>query len=276
MPLILELNNLTSPEMIQVGQEIFVPWPTVEGAPTEPSTDDSEDTGDGAEQTEAADTAFIIPGVELASAPTQGSPTIAPTQTLLPGIEWYTVQPNENIISIVYAYNTNVQVLSELNPEITFSQCEFGSVVGGPECNVMIYAGQQIRVPAPTPTPTLSPTLSGSETPTPSATPTFNAPSAITPNDRTLFARGDLITLRWIGSGTLSADETYRVTVEDLTSGAVHIADTTELSFILPSDWQSQDGQRHDYRWTISVIRSSDPDSPLFTTDPRLFTWEGR
>ena len=91
-----------------------------------------------------------------------------------------------------------------------------------------------------------------------------------------LFAQGDLITLRWIGSGTLSAGETYRVTVEDLSTGAVHIADTTELSFILPSDWQGQDGQRHDYRWTISVIRSSDPESPLFTTDPRLFTWEGR
>ena len=281
MPLILELNNLTSPEMIQVGQEIMVPWPTEEGAPTEPPQEDASDELGGATTDEAGDifsedSAQALPGLELASVPTQGTPTIAPTETLLPGIEYYTVQPNENILSIVYSYNTSVQVLSQLNPEITFSQCEFGSPVGGPECSVMIYAGQQIRVPAPTPTPSLSPTRSGSETPTPTATPTFNAPSAISPADRTLFVRGDLITLRWVGTGTLSEGETYRVRVEDLTTGQVHTSDTTDLSFILPSDWQGQDGQRHDYRWSISVIRSDDPDRPLYTTEPRLFTWEGR
>lgn len=279
MPLILEMNNLTSPEMIQVGQEVMVPWPTevgAEPAPTEASQDgtgEGESTGDTATTDEAA---FVVPGLELASLPTAGTPTIAPTQTLLPGIQWYTVQPNENIISVVYSYNTSVQVLSQLNPEITFSQCDYGSPVGGPECKVIIYAGQQIRVPAPTPTATLSPTLSGSETPTPSATPTFNAPSSVSPANRTLFGSSDLITLRWVGTGTLSDGETYRVRVEDLTAAQVYNADTTGLSFVIPSAWQSQDGNRHDYQWTVSVVRSSDPDRALYTTEPRLFTWEGR
>jgi hypothetical protein len=280
IPLILEMNNLNSPEMIVVGQEVMVPWPTEVGAaPAETEEATSEDgagdaTGDEAATTDEA--AFIVPGLELASAPTADTPTIPPTETLLPGIQYYTVQPNENILSVVYTYNTSVQVLSQLNPEITFSQCDYGSPVGGPECNVMIFAGQQIRVPAPTPTATLSPTRSGSETPTPTSTPTFNAPSAISPANRTLFGQSDLITLRWVGSGMLGADEVYRVRVEDLTAEQVYTADTTELSFVLPSTWQSQDGQRHDYQWTISVIRSSDPDHPFYTTEPRLFTWEGR
>jgi hypothetical protein len=189
---------------------------------------------------------------------------------------WYTVKPNENIVSVAFDNLTDVQTLSQLNPEITFSQCDFGNPAGGPECTVMIYAGQQIRVPAPTPTATLSPTRSGSETPTPSLTPTFNAPSALSPMDRILFRSGELITLRWVGSGTLSDGETYRVRVEDLTSGQTYTADTTDLSFILPNDWQGQVGQRHDYRWTISVISLANPDNPYFTTEPRLFTWEGR
>lgn len=281
MPLILEMNNLTSPEMIQVGQEVMVPWPTEVGAApaeTEAETGEGDETGDSTTDEAAAtdEAAFVVPGLELASVPTAGTPTVAPTETLLPGVQWYTVQPNENITSVVYAYNTSVQVLSQLNPEITFSQCDYGSPVGGPECNVIIIAGQQIRVPAPTPTATISPTLSGSETPTPTATPTFNAPNAVSPANRTLFGRGDLITLRWVGSGMLGADEVYHVRVEDLTAEQIYTADTTELSFVLPSTWQSQDGQRHDYRWTISVIRSSDPDRPFYTTEPRLFTWEGR
>ena len=281
MPLILQMNNLSSPEMIQVGQEIMVPWPTQEGA-TESSgangasTESAEGGAAAPADEETGITALGIPGLEIASAPTRGTPTIAPTETMLPGVEYYTVKPNENIITIVYAYNTSVQVLSQLNPEITFSQCEFGSPVGGPECSVMIYAGQQIRVPAPTPTPTLSPTLSGSETPTPTATPTYNAPSAVSPADRSLFMRGELITLRWVGSGTLGAGETYRVLIEDLTAGKAYSADTTALSYILPSEWQGQDGQRHDFRWTVSVIHSDNPNNPLFTTEPRRFTWEGR
>ena len=125
-------------------------------------------------------------------------------------------------------------MLSQLNPEVTFSQCDYGNPAGGPECTVLIYAGQQIRVPAPTPTPTLSPTLSGSETATPTLTATFNAPSALSPADRALFMKNEFITLRWVASGTLSEGQTYRVRVEDMTAGKVYSADTTDLVFHSP------------------------------------------
>ena len=283
IPLILQMNNLSSPSMIQVGQTISVPWPTATLDPNAapPPAASTEAAGAGADlsvSSAAFGTATDagISGLELVSLPTQAPPTIAPTPTLLPGIEWYTVKPNENIVAIAFNHNTDVQVLSQLNPEITFAQCDFGNPAGGPECTVVIFAGEQIRVPAPTPTPTLSPTLSGSETATPTLTPTFNAPSALSPADRALFAKTELITLRWVASGTLSAGQTYRVRVEDTTLGKTYTSDTTDLSFILPADWQAQDGQRHDYRWQVSVITLSDPDHPYFTTEPRIFTWEGR
>jgi hypothetical protein len=260
--------------MIQAGQELLIPWPTPtfdpNAAPVPTAEGDTGATGD----TSASNSG--VAALEIASLPTSAPPTTRPSPTLLPGVMWYIVKPNENIVSVAFANLTDVQTLSQLNPEITFSQCDFGNPAGGPECNVIIYAGQQIRVPAPTPTPTLSPTRSGSETPTPTLTPTFNAPSALSPADRILFTKTELITLRWVGSGTLGDGETYRVRVDDLTGGQTYTADTTDLSFILPNAWQGVDGQRHDYRWTVSVISLANPNNPYFTTEPRLFTWEGR
>jgi LysM repeat protein len=276
MPTVLEMNKLSSPEMIQVGQDIVVPWPT--------ATPDSNGAADGQADTavvmnsdgEVQPTDIGIPGLVIAALPTQGPPTPIPSPTLLPGVMWHTVQTNENIAVIAYAYNTSLETLSQLNPEVTFSQCDFGKPTGGDTCTVLIQPGQQLRVPAPTPTATLSPTLSGSETATPTLTATFNAPSPLSPADRSLFEHDELVTLRWVGSGTLDTGETYRVMVEDVTSGQTYSSDTTDLSLILPADWQGQDGKRHDYRWTVSVIRLDDPDHPTFTTEPRLFTWEGR
>ena len=278
IPLILELNKMSSPDVLQVGQEIQVPWPT-----ETPDTDSAAQNGTAGDVMVADSNSFvtatafqIIPGLELASAPTQAPPTLPPTPTLLPGVAWHTVQANEDIAGIAYEYSTTLETLSLLNPEIGFPQCDFGSPTGGDNCMVIIQIGQQVRVPAPTPSPTLSPTLSGSETPTPTLTATFNAPSALSPGDRVLFMRGDLITLRWVASGTLNEGESYHVSVEDLTTGTSYSGDTTELFYIVPSDWQGQDGKRHDYRWTVSVIRLDAPETPYFTTEPRLFTWEGR
>ncbi len=282
LPTVLELNKLSSPEMIQVGQEIMVPWPTPTPDPNGAAQNPSDTTLVSNPNIPLSILALMtptditVPGLAIVELPTLGPPTTVPSPTLLPGVMWHTVKANENIGTIAYAFNTSLETLSQLNPEITFSQCDFGKPTGGDTCTVLIQPGQQVRVPAPTPTATLSPTFSGSETATPTLTPTFNAPSPLSPADRSLFAHNELVTLRWVGSGTLNDGETYRVQVNDLTSGQNYSSDTTDLSFILPADWQGQDGKRHDYSWTISVIRLDNPDHPYFTTEPRLFTWEGR
>lgn len=271
LDLVVQMNNLAAPGMIQAGQILEIPWPT----PTSDPNSEVTVTPEG--QADAAASASVIVG-----APLSDSNTLArlaaprPTATLQPGVMWHRVAAGENIISVAFKYGANVKIMSELNPEVTFSQCDFGMPTGGPNCVVQIYEGQLLRVPAPTPTPTLSPTPSGSETPTPTATATFNAPTALSPGEGRLFLRDEFVTLRWVTSGTLSPEQVYRVQVVDVTSGMTYEADTTDLSFVLPQEWQGRDARRHEFRWMVSVIDRERPQQPYFTTEPRTFLWEGR
>lgn len=264
--LVLDLNNLSSAEVIQVGQTLEIPWPTATPGPNLEVTEGVEPAGD-----EASSAAAVV-----AVADEDFTGIIAvPTATLQPGVMWHRIVRNENVISIAFQYGANVKILSELNPEIAFSQCDFGEFGGGPSCVVNLIEGQQIRVPAPTPTPTLSVTPSGSETPTPTATPTFNAPSARSPGDRALFRRQELVTLRWAASASLAEGQVYRVDVEDITTSTPYSMDTTELFLIVPVEWQGRDSRRHEYRWTVSVVDADVPNDPHYTTEPRIFVWEG-
>lgn len=268
---ILEINGLESAESIQVGQDIEIPWPT----PTlDPAFVTEEAT---AEDSVEDDTALVERDGELipVEQALRASMAIA-TATDIPGVMLHQVQSGESAVSIALRYGADIEILSQLNPEVTFSQCDFGEISGGPNCIVEIYAGQNLRVPAPTPRPTLSPTPSGSETPTPPPSPTFNAPSLLKPDQRALFARDEIITLRWVTSGTLGEDQAYRIRVEDETAGKVFNDNTREMAFIVPEGWQGEDAARHTYNWSVSVIDEDDPDNPIFSTATRMFTWEGR
>ena len=264
IPTVLELNGIQDESRIQVGETIIVPWPT-------PTTDPNAvptDTPEG--ETNNSDSSDTL--VSLANDPF--APTATPT--LLPGVMWHRIQTGENVVSVAFQFGADVKVLSELNPEIDFAQCDFGETYGGPECVVQLFEGQLMRVPAPTPTPTIPPTLSGSETPTPTATATFNAPSAISPENLTFFGTNEQVTLRWIGSATLAENQTYRVKVENITSGNQYTADTTEIFYILPDSWQGNEDQRYTYNWTVSVINLDEPQNPLFSTESRTFDWQGQ
>ena len=266
--IVVELNGLTSAQGIREGQILDVPWPTETPDPNliPSETPEGESVGDAGEEGDV---------VASSSDDTFDAPFF-PTATLQPGITFHTVLANENIITIGVEYGANVEILSQLNPEISFSQCDFGLDFGGPRCTVFLAEGQRIRVPAPTPTPTIPPTASGSETPTPTATATFNAPSIVSPSNRAVFTRDQFVTLRWIGSGTLAQGQTYRLRVEDTSAGIVYTADTLENSFVLPQAWQGTDDTRHEYQWTVSVIDTDTPETPYFVTEPFTFIWQGR
>lgn len=266
---VVEINGLDDPSRIQIGQVLEIPWPT----PTlDPNAIATEEVSDGASLESGAsdDNINVNDSAEMADL----SATLTPT--LQPGVIWHRVQSGENIILIAIQYGVNVEIMSQLNPEITFSQCDFGLDAGGAACTAPIFEGQLIRVPARTPTPTLSPTPSGSETPTPTATATFNAPSALSPDNRSAFRPDELVTLRWVATGTLGPGQAYRVEVTDQTTGSYYSANTQELFFIVPEGWQGQDSVQHEYHWTVSVINTSDPSDPLYTTEARVFRWQGR
>ncbi|MBI1277071.1 MAG: LysM peptidoglycan-binding domain-containing protein [Anaerolineaceae bacterium] len=272
MQTVLDMNSLTDANQIQVGKSIEVPWPTAtvdpNAVPTEVPTNAQSSNSNGG--------TVLVDSLGGDVTRDASGLRIRPTVTLQPGVTWHTVTGDENIITIAVEYGATLRILSELNPEIAFSQCDFGIGSGGPGCTVLLYPGQEVRVPAPTVTPTIQPTASGSETPTPTATPTYNIPTALSPSDNAFFGKDDLVTLRWLGTGALNADEAYLVRVEDLTSKQVYTAMTQALLFILPADWQSQNNDRHDYTWTVGVVKQSQPDKPSFVTVPHQFTWQGR
>ena len=263
--LIVEQNGLASTDSLQLGQVIIVPAPTPIGAEAAPTSDG---TTEGAANSEALSVAAVASATP--------DPLVFPTETLQPGVAWHTVQSNETMLSIAINYGATAEVLSQLNPEIPFLQCDFALDSGGPRCTVLLGTGQRVRVPVPSATPTLSPTPNGSETPTPTSTPTYNAPSALSPGDRSLFQHDQLITLRWVTTGTLGLEQTYRVTVRDLTSGTIWTFDTQDLLFIVPSTWQGTDSRRHEYEWSVSVIDLANNETPIFTTQSRIFIWESR
>jgi hypothetical protein len=267
LEMVIATNNLPDANSIQEGQILEIPWPTETPDPnvivTE-SSNDQQTSNDGGEFTVASafDESF--------------DPSFIPTSTLQPGIQFHTVQKDETVIVIGLTYGATVEILSQLNPEITFSQCDFGENFGGPRCSVPLIEGQVIRVPAPTPTPTIPPTASGSETPTPTPTATFNAPSARRPSNRAFFRKNDLITLRWIPSGTLGNNQAYLIRLEDLTAGIVYTATTVNTSFVVQEAWQGESGSTHEYAWSVSVIDIDDPEHPYYVSETLTFTWEGQ
>lgn len=271
MPTVMALNDIDDVTRLQIGQTVLVPWPTPTLDPALVPTATLSPTPDlGAAGLNDVNVLLAIADDDIDPfAPT-------PTPTLPAGVQFHTVQPDENLITIAVRYNADAKVLSELNPEIDFARCEFGERFGGPECLVQLRQGQVMRVPAPSPTPTLSPTPSGSETPTPTATATFNAPSVVSPSNRAFFNRDELVTLRWAPTGTLGPNEIYEVRVTDMTTDQSFIGRTNNLSFIVPREWQGEDRLRHEYAWTVSVINVRDPDNPIHRTEPTVFVWQGR
>lgn len=253
VPIVLELNNMKDAGQLQIGQTLIIPWPTPTG-------------GAPAQSANATGT----PGAAAALGP-----------TLPAGVTWYKVKKGDTAVSVAYAFRTDMKTLRDLNPEIQFSNCDFGLPGGGPDCTLkpLLGEGQRVRVPAPTPTPTLSPTYTGSETATPTATPTFNAPFSQSPDENMLFEASELPTLRWVASGQLGPNELYVVTVRDTTLGIVHMAATRDLSFQLPADWQPTDGKRHTFEWSVAVASQGENGTPTpsaYTTETRTFTWQSR
>lgn len=263
LPTVMILNAIADEALIRIGQEILVPRPspTRDPAATAPPTAAAEVDSASADSLELALLAFD----PLA-------PTLTPT--LLPGLMWHIVQPDENMILLALQYETNAKALSDLNPEIEFLLCDFGLDYGGPECTVQLRQGQRIRVPAPTATMTAIPTASGSETPTPSPSATFNAPIAQSPPDGASFLPQEQVTLRWVATGRLSPTDVYRIVLTDTDSGASYTAQTRELFYIIPDSWKPQAERSQNYSWQVSVLDERDG-RVSHSSDARAFVWLG-
>ncbi len=260
LPTVMALNDIRDETLVRVGREIIVPRPSPTANPQ--AAPPAGEARSRSEQTSQLERLAFDPF----------APTMTPT--LLPGLMWHHVQPDEDMIYIAVVYETNVKMLADLNPEIEFPLCDFGEVFGGPECTVQLRVDQPVRVPAPTPTITPIPTASGSATPRPSPTATFNAPVAQSPADQAFFAPDDRVTLRWVGTGKLAADEVYRIDFANLDEERRFRAHTRELFLIVPAEWQSQAASSHRYAWQVSVWNEA-RQTTSYTSEPRALLWQG-
>ena len=236
-------NSLASADQLAIGQTIHIPWPTATSRPGE-----SDNT------------------------PTPVSAWVVPTSTLPPGITWYRVAAGDDIISVAFRYGANLEIMSQLNPEVHFSQCDFGETYGGENCIVQIAAGQNLRVPLPQPSATPSPPVSAPNLLRPTLE---NIPHSLRPSDGVVYGADELVTLRWVSAGRLEPGEMHVIEVQDVTSGQRYRAETREHLFHLPESWQARDGKRHEYHWRVGLQAAGSSQGSRWTEE-RKFIWLAR
>jgi hypothetical protein len=122
--------------------------------------------------------------------------------------------------------------------------------------------------------------------PTPTTPPPYQAPNLLLPADGAPFSvSNDTITLQWASIGTLRENESYQVTIEDVTSGTGRklVSLETDTKFIVPVTFRPQDNVSHVMRWWVETVRQTGTDDegePIWSTAgaasmPRIFTWTG-
>ncbi len=175
-----------------------------------------------------------------------------------------TVQENDTLSSISLNYAVPMAAIKEYNGLSTDN----------------VFLGQTLLIPlcerAATPGPT----------PTPTTPPPYPAPNLLLPADGGAFTlANDTVTLQWSSVGTLRENESYQVTVEDVTEGqARRITDyVTDTKYIVPTTFRPRDEVAHVIRWWISSVRQTGTDEqgqPIFSSagaasQKWVFTWVG-
>ncbi len=144
----------------------------------------------------------------------------------------------------------------------------------------IVQLGQKLKIPLCKRLPTPGPT----STPTPP--PPYAAANLLLPADGASFvASSDVITLQWSAVGTLRTNESYAVTIEDLTDGTGKKAVdyVTDTKYIVPASLRPSGNTPHIFRWTVQPVRqtgTTKDGQPIYDTGgaqsaPRVFSWLG-
>ncbi|MEA3326457.1 MAG: LysM peptidoglycan-binding domain-containing protein [Chloroflexota bacterium] len=174
----------------------------------------------------------------------------------------YTVATNDTLSAIADTYDVSMATIREYNGLL----------------NDTVYEGQTLIIPLCLREPTPGPT------PTPTPLPPYPGPNLLLPADGTSFtADSDTITLQWAAVGELDTNESYAVTITDLTSenNETIVEYVNETSFIVPSSLLIDDGQPHIFRWFVYIARqvgSDEEDGENWEiagekSQERVFSW---
>ena len=143
-----------------------------------------------------------------------------------------------------------------------------------------VYLGQSLTIPlcrryaTPGPTPTATPP------------PPYPASNLLLPANGAAFSADvSTISLQWASVGTLRTNESYAVTIEDITAGQgiTLVEYVTDTRFIVPVTIRPTDGIPHIFSWVISVVRQEGSDesgNPIWVSagavsPPRYYSWIG-
>ena len=186
------------------------------------------------------------------------------------------VESGDNLVSIAVEYDTTLEVMSQLNPDLNWFGCAFTEKSGGPDCNPTIQIGECIRAPLPRPLPSRTPTPSGDETATPR--PTYPAPRLLYPTEDTAVPPGAL-TIQWVSVSGLGAADEYLIELSDQTSGRSMTQVSQANAFAVPDEFVPNDGGAHTVLWRVSVARRNDEGGYSLVGQPGVwheFDWMSR
>jgi LysM repeat protein len=176
----------------------------------------------------------------------------------------YIVKENDTLGSIALNYNVPESAIKEYN--------------GLP--SDIVQLGLPLKIPLCKRLPTPGPT----STPTPP--PPYPAANLLLPADGASFIdANDVITLQWSSVAALRQNESYAVTIEDLTAGTGDkvIDYVSETKYIVPASLRVSGNTPHIFRWTVVPVRQSGSTQDGQATyeqagavsSPRVFSWVG-
>lgn len=176
----------------------------------------------------------------------------------------YTVGENDTLSGIANAYRVSMDSIKVFNGLTSDT----------------VYQGQSLSIPLCERLPTAGPT------PTPTAPPPYGSPNLLLPADGTSFTiQNETVTLQWASIGELRQNETYKVTVIDVTDGTNRklVDYSTDTKYIVPVTFRPAGNTPHVIRWSITVARqtgTTTDGNPIWDTAgassyERVFTWWG-
>ncbi|HSB65226.1 MAG TPA: LysM peptidoglycan-binding domain-containing protein [Anaerolineales bacterium] len=205
-------------------------------------------------------------------------PQPTPTATALPSATYSVAEQTEAACQKVEIIVQSTDTLGSISANYNVPMEAIKEENGLPGDTV--YLGQPLVIPlcrqfaTPGPSPTATPP------------PPYAAPNLLLPANGAPFTiADDLITLQWASVGSLLENESYRVTIEDLTAGQgpTLIDQVTDTKYIVPSTIRPADRSAHIFSWYIEAVRISGSDengNPVWSTaglasTPRYFSWTG-
>lgn len=220
----------------------------------------------------AADCTDLSIGQELRVP--QPTPTATPLATSTPGSQQATIEACEKAYHVVGA-NDSLSSISQLYgvPVETIMEWSGKSVDTA-------FLGETLTIPL-----CLRSTVAGA-TVTPSPAPDYPAPELLRPRNGEAFTLpNETITLQWAAVSELRENESYLVTLTDITSGrnielTVSIQDT---KFLVPESLRPTDDIPHIFRWSVVPVAQIGVDEegrPRYRESgpsslPSYFSWMG-